>query len=92
MIVILGSFRAWARYEYAKQQLWDKKKETLQQANRIMLLIGQHESFTEAERYEGKKGNEEFMLQRYWNKNPIMKDIYSNAIIDTIDMFEDIQS
>ena len=47
-------------------------------------------SFTEAERYEGKKSNDEFMLQRYWNQNPIMKDIYSHAIIDTIDMFEDI--
>lgn len=46
--------------------------------------------FAEAERINGHKGNEEFMLKRYWNRNPIMKNIYAHAITDTIDMFEDI--
>lgn len=47
-------------------------------------------SFIDAERRNGKIGNEDIMLQRYWNKNPMMKNIFSHAIIDTIDMFEDI--
>lgn len=46
--------------------------------------------FAEAERINGHKGDEEFMLKRYWNRNPIMKNIYAHAITDTIDMFEDI--
>lgn len=37
------------RFEYAKQQAWAQKKEELQRAKRIMLLIGQHEAFTEQE-------------------------------------------
>lgn len=37
------------RYEYGKQQAWMKKKEELQSAKQIMLLVGQHETFTEAE-------------------------------------------
>ncbi len=38
-----------SRYEYTKQQMWAKKKEELQQAKRIMLLVGQHDTFTEKE-------------------------------------------
>lgn len=37
------------RYEYAKQKDWEEKKRELLSAKRIMLLIGQHETFTEAE-------------------------------------------
>lgn len=46
--------------------------------------------FIEDEKQNGKNGKETEMLQRYWNRNPIMKTVYSHAITDTIDMFEDI--
>lgn len=48
-----------SRYEYAKQQLWSEKKKELQQAKRIMLLVGQHETFTE---------NELHVLDEFYNK------------------------
>lgn len=47
-------------------------------------------SFIDAEHRNGKDGEEEVMLQRYWNRNPMMKNVFSHAITDTIDMFEDI--
>lgn len=47
-------------------------------------------SFIDAEHRNGKDGNEDVMLQRYWNRNPMMKNVFSHAITDTIDMFEDI--
>lgn len=37
------------RYEYAKQQEWLQKRERLQAAKRVMLLVGEHETFTDAE-------------------------------------------
>jgi 2-succinyl-5-enolpyruvyl-6-hydroxy-3-cyclohexene-1-carboxylate synthase len=37
------------RFSYGNLQLWDQKKEELQKAGRIMLLIGQHTTFTEQE-------------------------------------------
>lgn len=46
--------------------------------------------FIEDEKQNGKNGEETEMLQRYWNRNPMMKTVYSHAITDTIDMFEDI--
>lgn len=46
--------------------------------------------FIADEKLNGKNGKESEMLQRYWNRNPIMKTVYSHAITDTIDMFEDI--
>lgn len=37
------------RYEYANQKVWEEKKRELLAAKRIMLLIGQHETFAKEE-------------------------------------------
>lgn len=46
--------------------------------------------FIDDEKHNGKNGDETVMFQRYWNRHPMMKTVYSHAITDTIDMFEDI--
>lgn len=47
-------------------------------------------SFADYERRLGKSGNEDTMLARFWKQNPKMIEVFSHAVTDTMDMFEDI--
>lgn len=46
--------------------------------------------FTEAEREKGQTVKGKTMFERFWKANPQTLNMFSNAIADTIDMFEDI--
>lgn len=47
-------------------------------------------AFAEYEKKSGKAGDENTMLARFWKRNPKMLEVFSCAITDTMDMFEDI--
>ena len=47
-------------------------------------------AFAEYERNSGKAGDENTMLARFWKRNPKMLEVFSSAVTDTMDMFEDI--
>jgi len=48
--------------------------------------------FNEYEQTHGKFGNGKTMFERFWKFNPQMLKVFSAAVTDTIDMFEDVYS
>ena len=46
--------------------------------------------FAEYERMAGKSMDAETLFGRFWKNNPKMLEVFSSAITDTMDMFEDI--
>ena len=47
-------------------------------------------AFAEYEKEKGKSGDEKTMFARFWKHNPKMLEVFSYAVTDTMDMFEDI--
>jgi hypothetical protein len=58
-------------------------------ANKIH-LSEEMKAFNENEKLNGKQSNEKYMLSRFWKANHLLLEEYSNAVPDTIEMFEDI--
>jgi hypothetical protein len=57
-------------------------------ANKIH-LSEEIKDFCENEKLHGQVSNEEQMLKRFWNNNKDLRENYSNAIVDTIVLFEE---
>lgn len=47
-------------------------------------------AFSENEQLNGKSSNGRTLFERFWKENPKMLEVFSAAVTDTIDMFEDI--
>ena len=47
-------------------------------------------AFAELEQAKGKTGDGRTMFERFWKHNPQMLEVFSAAVTDSIDMFEDI--
>lgn len=47
-------------------------------------------AFAEYEKANGKSGDERTMFARFWKHNPKMLEVFSAAVTDSMDMFEDI--
>lgn len=53
-------------------------------------LSEEMKGFCEAEKDNGKIGDDEYMFKRFWKHNPQLLNYYAQTITDTIDLFEEV--